>query len=326
MKSAVIIANMGGPDSLESVEPFLFNIFSDPDIIDLRLPNFMRKRFAHWLARKRVDKSRDIYRQIGDKSPLLDITNQQAASLEKELNENGQDTFQVFSAMRYWHPLIEDVWGEIVGSNYDKIIAVSLYPFYSTPTTGSLVKLISKLQKRDNINDNKVLIADRYGSHTTFIAAMVDAIQRGLSEHREVKNVLLSAHSIPVRRIKKGDPYQIEIDSSLEQIKSRLPQNINVHLSYQSKLGPVKWLEPATPDKIAELANDGVTDLFVCPFGFVADNSETLYEIEILYKKMAKEKGIKKFIRLDCLNTDPLFIKALKEIVMQKFTESVKAH
>ena len=136
MKTAIILANMGGPDSLEAVQPYLTNIFSDPDIIDIPLPKRWRGHFARWLAKRRGSESREIYRQIGGKSPLTEITAQQARLLESKLNEPNRDTFVVFTAMRYWHPFFEDVWRQVLARNFDRLIVVSLYPFYSKATSG----------------------------------------------------------------------------------------------------------------------------------------------------------------------------------------------
>jgi ferrochelatase len=322
MKVAVIISNMGGPDSLEAVEPYLYNIFSDPDIIDIPLPAPLRKRFVRWFAGKRAPKSVGIYRQIGDRSPLLDITQNQAQLLEAALNRNGTTDFRVFPAMRYWHPFVEVVWSEIVSGGFDKLVVLSMYPFYSSTTTGSLVNLVERLNRDSDFSRDDLLIIDRYGDHPAFINAMVEQILRFLVKEaihdREHMNVLCSVHSIPARRVKKGDPYRAEVERAVEAIQKRLPENVRLDLAFQSKIGPIKWLEPATPDKIDELAARGVRELVAYPLGFVADNSETLYEIGILYKNRALAKGIEHFYRIDALNTDALFIDALDQIVMEK--------
>lgn len=323
MKVAVIMSNMGGPDSLESVEPYLVNIFSDPDIIDIPLPGPLRKRFVRWFAAKRAPESIEIYRQIGNRSPLLDITQDQARLLEESLNESGTAIFRVFPAMRYWNPFVEDVWSNIVSSGFDKIVVLSMYPFYSTTTSGSLVNLLSQLHRGGEFDPENVIMIDRYGDHPAFTNAMVEQILRVLVTEdfrdRDCINVLCSVHSIPVRRVKKGDPYRTEVERSVDAMQKRLPENVRMELAFQSKIGPIKWLEPSTPDKIDELAARGVKELVVFPLGFVADNSETLYEIGILYRDRALEKGVERFHRIDALNTDELFIDALNQIVLEKF-------
>lgn len=328
MSTAVIISNMGGPDSLESVAPYLFNIFKDPDIIDIPLPEFLRMRFVRWLAQKRAPESREIYEQIGGKSPLLDITRQQAALLEAELRGEMGDNVTVFPAMRYWHPFIEDVWNKIISAGFTRLVVVTLYPFYSTTTTGSLMNLIAQLNKDQHFSGDNLVLIDRFGSHPLFIRAMADQIMTAVKEKNKAEtdpvHLLLSAHSIPMKRIRKGDPYHAEVEAAVAELKSALPPNFTVHNAYQSKLGPIQWLSPATPDMIDELAGAGIRELFAYPLGFVADNSETIYEIGILYGNQAVDKGISGFHRIDALNTHPLFIRTLSEIIIDKSTSTGK--
>jgi ferrochelatase len=316
MKIAVMIVNMGGPDSLEAVEPYLYNIFKDPDIIDIPLPEFLRRRFVRWLSGRRAPKSREIYAKIGGRSPLNDITDQQALLLEKALNNCDKATFRVFTAMRYWFPLVEDVWQKICSQGFEKLIVVSLYPFYSTTTAGSLEKLIQRLNKAGDYPLENLQFIGSFGNHPLFIKAMIEQIRTSLSGKEQ--NLLFSAHSIPMRRIKGGDPYQQEIEQAVKQISEQLPSGIRVHLSYQSKVGPIAWLGPATADAIKTLAKNKVKDLLVYPLGFVSDNSETIYEIDILYKDLAFAAGMTTFTKIDALNDDPLFIDALKNIVMER--------
>ncbi|NIO00781.1 MAG: ferrochelatase [Candidatus Latescibacteria bacterium] len=319
-----MISNIGGPDSLDAVRPYLSNFFRDPDIIDIPMPSIIRERFARWLAKKREPESKAIYEKIGGKTPLTAITQKQAALLEESLNATGVDEFRVFPAMRYWHPLIDDVWREIVANGFKRLVVVTLFPFYSKSTTGSLVKHIEYLNRSKDFDGENLIIIDRYGDHPAFVKAMVEQIKRALREdtvsNEEPVELLLSAHSIPLRLIKKGDPYRDEVERSVEAIKSLLPNSVGLHLSYQSKLGPVKWLEPATSAKIDELAEKGVKHLLVYPLGFVADNSETVYEIGMFFKDRALNKGIKTFRRIGALNTDALFIDALKQIVIEKWS------
>ena len=321
MKIAILLTNMGGPDSLDAVEPYLVNIFSDPDIIDLPGPASWQKYFARWLAGKRVEKSRKIYRDIGGKSPLNDISKEQAERLQAQLNNQtaGTHRFDVFPAMRYWHPLIEDVWAKVLQNGYDQIIFLSMYPFYSSTTSGSLTNLVNQLLSQHAGELPEVRIIDRFGSHPLFIKAMAMQIRQALSENDIIgrTDVVLSAHSIPLKRIKKGDPYQNEIETALALLRAELPENIVLHLSYQSKIGPVKWLGPGTLDKVGELALQGIQILVVYPFGFVADNSETIQEIGIVIKKKAIESGISRYFRVDALNADKRFIDALTAIVAE---------
>ncbi len=320
MKTAVMISNMGGPHDLDAVECYLYNIFMDPDIIDIPLPGFLRRKFIAWFAKKRAPESTEIYNKIGGKTPLTEITYKQAQLLENKLNSNGNSGFKVYVAMRYWYPFVEEVWEKIIKEGYKKLIIVTLYPFYSTTTTGSLVSLINRLNADKTFADEDITIIDRYGDHPLFIQAMVNLIKENLKDNR-YKDLLLSAHSIPMKRIKKGDPYRDEVQQSVKLIKKELPRDINFHLCYQSKVGPIEWLSPQTDETVVKLAEQGVKDLLAYPLGFVADNSETIYEIGMLYKNLAEEKGITNFKRIDALNTNPIFIDALADLVLTRFKE-----
>jgi protoporphyrin/coproporphyrin ferrochelatase len=314
MKTAVLISNMGGPDSQDDIQEYLYNIFSDPYILDIPLPSFFRKRFVEWFSTKRVPKSREIYSQIGGKSPLLEITQKQAVALETVLNPNGPH-YKVFVAMRYWHPLVEEVWKKVMAQNFEKIIVVSLYPFYSTTTTGSLVNLVKNLVSECKTKV-PIEIIDRFGSDDLFIQAMYQQIIGSIGPNEKGIDLLLSTHSIPLKRIKNGDPFQKQVEDAAKKLELLLPDNIKVHLCYQSKIGPVKWLGPSTQDKIKEIAKNGAKELVVYPFGFVADNSETIYEIGMLYQQLAAENDITNYKRIDALNDEPLFIETLKSKIL----------
>jgi len=317
MKTAVIICNMGGPNKLDDVQQYLTNIFEDPAIINYPVGQFIRNKFAAALAKSRVEESKEIYRKLGGKTPLLDITNQQCTALEKSLNIENSNSFSVLPAMRYWHPFIEETWQKVAADSFDKIVFVSLYPFYSFTTSGSLLTEVSKMNKKFPDTANKTVCVDRFGSHPKFIEAMAAEINKALKANPAYKDLLLSAHSIPMRSIKKGDPYRKEIGETVDLLKKQLPSDINVHLAFQSKVGPVEWLGPATDDKIAGLAENGVKKLLAYPLGFIADNSETIYEIGMLYGDLASKKGITDFKRIDSLNSNPIFIEALKSLVLE---------
>ena len=313
---AVIICNMGGPDNLEAVKPYLTNIFQDPAILSYPVGQFLRNRLAAMLVKSRLEDSKDIYRLIGGKTPLLEITHQQAVALATRLNSKNKGSFTVIPAMRYWHPFIEDVWEKVAADAFDKIVFVSLYPFYSYTTSGSLLAKVADMKKMYKDTADKTVEVDRFGNHPQFIEAIAGQINDALKSHPGHKDVLLSAHSIPMRSIKKGDPYRDEIEQSVNRLKQQLPADINLYLAFQSKVGPVDWLGPATDDTIQELAQKGVKKLLVYPLGFVADNSETIYEIGMLYGDLAKEKGIADYIRIDSLNTDPIFVDTLTSLVL----------
>ncbi|MFZ3137853.1 MAG: ferrochelatase [Thermodesulfovibrionales bacterium] len=323
----VILLNLGGPDSLQAVRPFLYNLFSDKQIIRLG-PSFMQKPLAWLISTIRSKKTEQYYKLIGGKSPILDITKAQAKALEECLNselrtQNSEHSFKVFIGMRYWSPFIEDIIPEIYNNGIRKVIALSLYPQYSVTTSGSS---ISKLKEVLSNYQMETVYISSWHAHPLYIEALVDLIKKGIESFtvnakRRTQNaepevhVLFSAHSLPQKIIDEGDPYADQTIETIQEITKRIP--LKWHLSYQSKSGPVQWLEPSTEDKIKELAGEGVKNLLVVPISFISDHIETLYEIDILYKKLAESLGIN-LKRADSLNTHPAFIKALKDIVISE--------
>lgn len=318
--TGVLLLNLGGPDSIQAVRPFLYNLFSDRMIIQLG-PSFLQKPIAGIISFFRSKKTEKYYKLIGGKSPILDITQAQANALENALNKTGENNiFKVFIGMRYWHPFIEDAVLEILQNKIKKIIALSLYPQYSITTSGSSFARLEEVSKQYGLQIDKI---EFWYNHPLYIDALVDVIRKGIESFIQNKgsysfsevHVLFSAHSLPKKIIDAGDPYEKQISETINEITRRI--NIQWYLSYQSKSGPVEWLEPSTEDKLKELSHTGVKNLLVVPISFVSDHIETLYEIDILYKSLANELGIN-MKRADSLNTHPLFIEALKDIIMKK--------
>ncbi len=324
----VVLLNLGGPDSLQAVKLFLYNLFSDRQIIQLG-PPFLQKPLAWLISTIRSKKTEKMYAMIGSKSPILDITVAQAKALEEALNSSliphpSSLSFKVYVGMRYWRPLIEEVIPKIYNDGIRKLIALSLYPHYSLATSGSSLSKFKEVATRYPI---ETFCIPSWFNHPLYIKALVDVIRKGFesfkSEIRNLKSeidvhVLFSAHSLPMKIIDKGDPYVNQIKGTIDEITWQMP--IKWHLSYQSKSGPVKWLEPSTDERLKELAKEGVKDILVVPISFVSDHIETLYEIDILYKNIANKLGIK-LKRVDSLNTHPHFIEALKDIVEKSVKE-----
>lgn len=319
----VVLLNLGGPDSLEAVRPFLYNLFSDREIIRLG-PSIMQKPLAWLIAALRHKKTESYYRLIGGKSPIFAITTAQAEALGQSLNSlrsgtegTPRESFRVFVGMRYWHPLIGEVVPEICAAGITKIVAIGLYPHYSVATTGSS---LSSLQKAVTRLPVEVFSVPSWYDHPLYIDALVEKIKSGLAsfDSGEVR-VLFSAHSLPKKFIEDGDPYVDHIQGTIRAVLEKIP--IRHHLSYQSKSGPVAWLEPSTETMIEELAREGVRNLLVVPVSFVSDHIETLYEIDILYKQMAEERGIQ-LRRIESLNVAPLFIEALADIALKAAREA----
>ncbi len=322
----VILLNLGGPDSIQAVKPFLYNLFSDRQIIRLG-PPFMQKPLAWLISELRSRKTEKYYSLIGGKSPIVEITAAQAKALERELNSSGvpdpsSPVFRAYTGMRYWHPLIEEVIPRMHGEGIKKIIGLGLYPHYSVATSGSSFSKFGEVVSRYQIDTVRI---ESWFNNPYYIDALVDVIRKGfdsfspspLTPHPsslDDVHVLFSAHSLPQKIIDQGDPYVDQIMGTILEILKKI--DMKWHLSYQSKSGPVKWLEPSTEEKIRELAKGGVRNLLVVPISFVSDHIETLYEIDILYKDLAESLGVR-LRRVESLNTLPLFIKALKDVVLR---------
>jgi ferrochelatase len=318
-KIGVVLLNLGGPDSLQAVRPFLYNLFSDRKIIQLG-PPFLQKPLAWLIATLRSKKTESYYRLIGGRSPIIDITNAQAKALEETLNYNSAAPFfKVYVGMRYWHPLIEDVIPQIYNDGIRKLIGLSLYPQYSLATSGSSLSKFREVTSK-RYTEVEIFCTPSWYDHPLYIEALVDVIKKGLKSFDSELNVrvLFSAHSLPEKFIDEGDPYVRHIERTIEEIVKRIP--IKWNLSYQSKSGPVKWLGPSTGEKLKELAGGNVKNILIVPISFVSDHIETLYEIDILYMQMAKGLGIN-LRRTDSLNTHPLFIEALKDIAIKNVKE-----
>ena len=293
--------------------PFLFNLFSDREIIKLG-PPFLQRPLARLIATLRSGKTESMYRLIGGKSPLLEITASQAKALEEALNSGSgirNSEFKVYVGMRYWRPYIEHTVKQMHADGIKDVVGLSLYPHYSIATTGSAMSKFDEAVKQYAMNSCRI---SSWYNHPMYIDALVDSIETGLAAFPGTDvEVLFSAHSLPLSIVDSGDPYVSHIEGTIEKVKERI--DIKWHLSYQSKSGPVKWLQPSTDDKIRELALHGVKNLLVVPVSFVSDHIETLYEIDILYKEMAGRLGIR-LVRAESFNTRPMFIGALEDLVM----------
>lgn len=315
----VILLNLGGPDSSKAVKPFLYNLFSDRDIIRLG-PSFLQKTIASIIVNTRAKKTMKAYDMIGGRSPLLDITSAQAQALERVLNTSSaakhpSGYFKIYVGMRYWHPFIEEAVDLTQKDDLSRVIALSLYPQYSVATTGSSVKNFESAAKRYYID---YLCVTSWFKHPGYIDAIIKKIKEGMTGFKERPALLFSAHSLPRRLIDGGDPYVDEIHGTIEAITKRI--DIQWYLSYQSKTGQVKWLEPTTERMLSELAGKGIKNLLVVPVSFVSDHIETLYEIDIVYKDSAQRLGIN-LKRIASLNTSPDFIEALADIVTKNAEE-----
>lgn len=320
-KVGVVLLNLGGPDSLEAVEPFLYNLFVDPDIINFPGSFLVRKWLARLISSKRHPRIQEQYKKIGGKSPLKEFTLGQAALLEKQLNENFPA--RVFAAMRYWHPFTAEVLDEIEKEGIKKVILLPLYPQYSKATTESSVKeWQAQLAARGGIDGLEWSLIEHYYDFPPYLDAFIERINAGLekfpADMRDKVDILFSAHGTPMKLVREGDPYSGHICETVSAIMARGGWKNMHHLCFQSKVGPQKWLTPSTPDVIEELAAKGVRDMLLVPVAFASDHLETLFELGIEYRHVATEKGVERYEVTEGLNYSEKFIDALAQLVFGK--------
>ncbi|MGF1498168.1 MAG: ferrochelatase [Elainellaceae cyanobacterium] len=314
----ILLLNLGGPEQLEDVRPFLFNLFSDPEII--RLPaTWLQKPLAWLISTTRARKSKENYRQIGGGSPLRHITEEQASALQAALEHRGQDA-QVYIGMRYWYPFTEEAIARIKRDGIEHLVILPLYPQFSISTSGSSFRLLEQIWQDDaalQAIDHTVITSwyDRPG----YLQAMAQLIAQELDQldDPDSAHVFFSAHGVPLSYVEEaGDPYQREIEACVDLIMKTLDRPNSHTLAYQSRVGPVEWLKPYTEDAIQDLAAEGVNTLVVVPISFVSEHIETLQEIDMEYREIAEEAGIEHFRRVPALNTHPVFIDELANLVM----------
>jgi protoporphyrin/coproporphyrin ferrochelatase len=316
MKVGVLLFNLGGPETLHDVKPFLYRLFSDPEIIHVKFSP-LRKAIAYTIATLRRKTSEGYYSQIGGGSPLRRLTEEQARALADELKRRGRDV-ATFVGMCTWHPFLFEAIDKIDETDIDSLVILPLFPQYSVTTTGSgFAALRQLIDKHPQFKKLDVQWICSWADQPTYIESFVQAIQRELGKFKDIEKVhlLFSAHSIPESYVRNGDPYLEQTKETVELIMDRLGRRNPYQLSFQSKIGPVKWLEPFTSDVLVELGKKGVDDVLVIPVSFVSEHIETLYELDILFRKVAAEAGVENFRRVPALNSDPTFIKALADIV-----------
>ena len=317
-KTAVVLFNLGGPDALASVEPFLFNLFCDPDIFNIP---FGQRLFARVVSRRRAPKVHARYRHIGGSSPINMWTERQRAMLEASLREDVEGV-TVHTAMRYWHPLIQVAAAELSSHPRDRIVLLPLYPHYSVTTTGSA---FNEWQRRYSGDAAVVTRVSSYHDHPGYIAAVNERIDQALGRfpgavQAEVR-ILFSAHGIPEKLVKKGDPYSDQIHKTVSAVMAARRFSHRHHLCFQSRVGPVKWLSPSTEEMIRFLAADRRNHLLVVPISFVSDHIETLFELDVEYRQVAEAAGIENYHVMTGLNDSGTFVAALKDIALKALAD-----
>lgn len=320
-KTAVILFNLGGPDEVKAIKPFLFNLFNDPAIINL--PKFLRFVVAKMISARRAVKAKDIYNKIGGKSPILELTNLQAKALEESLSLGNKDSeYKVFVSMRYWHPMSDTVVKNVKNYAPDHVILLPLYPQFSTTTTESSFKDWEKSARENNLLIPTTKICC-FPSDLSFVAAhaklIKDAYWKASEEGKP--RILFSAHGLPQKVVDAGDPYQWQVEKTVLQIVQVLSiEDVDYSICYQSKVGPLKWLEPSLEEEIIKAGEEKIPVLIV-PVSFVSEHSETLVELDIEYRKLAERYGVTAYVRVPALGVEPLFIEALSDLCVKTSKE-----
>lgn len=324
-KIAIILFNLGGPDKLSSVKPFLFNLFNDSAIINLPQP--FRFLLAKFISSRREKKSQNIYKQIGGKSPILDISEAQAHALEKELSFFGN--FKVFVSMRYWHPMSKKIIKDVFEYQPEQLILLPLYPQFSTTTTeSSFADFIEKFNIEQNFRKTKIDVKQVccYFEEPSFILAHAKLLKQTIGKYYENLQdlrFLFSAHGLPQKLIDQGDPYVFQVEKTTAKIienfqellrkEGHKPTKLDSKVCYQSKVGPLQWTGPSLENEIRRCALDKKIPVII-PVAFVSEHSETLVELDIDYFNLAKKLGIVDYLRVPALNSDGHFIQSLVEM------------
>ena len=318
-KRAVILFNLGGPDSLQAVQPFLYNLFKDPAIVNLKA--LFRIPIAKLISVRRAKVAQKIYEQMGGKSPILELTLKQVKALETALrNHYGKDPVQVFLCMRYWYPMSSETIRDVISFDPDEILLLPLYPQFSTTTTGSSLKDWETTAKKGLLNKPTYSVCC-YGTQSKWVKVQGELLSEVISNISEPKNyrVLFSAHGLPKKIINRGDPYQWQVEESASSIAkySNIP-NSDWKVCYQSRVGRLEWIGPSVEEELERASKDSV-GVIILPIAFVSEHSETLVELDIEYLKLAKELGVRGYYRVPAIGDHPTFIDGLKETVITAF-------
>lgn len=311
MRLAIVLFNLGGPDSPEAVEPFLRNLFSDPAII--QLPGIIRLPLARWIARRRAPVARAIYDHIGGRSPILIETQDQARALERAVTDDQMEA-KAFVAMRCWHPFSDGAALAVKQFGPDKIVLLPLYPQYSTTTSASSLKDWDRAARKAGLNVPTSRVCC-YPDNPGFVAAAAQRIRASLENPVPGLSyrLLLSAHGLPKRVIEGGDPYQWQVERTAAALVEELGIS-DARVCYQSRVGPLKWLEPSTDAEIRRAGAEG-KGVIVAPIAFVSEHSETLVELDIEYAKLAREAGVPDYRRAGTVSSHPAFVEGLATLV-----------
>ena len=312
--TAVVMMNLGGPASLDDVEPYLFNLFSDRDLIQLPLGFLWQKQLARRISRTRAPDSREIYAAIGGRSPILEHTTAQARAVEELLGPG----YRTYVGMRSWEPYIGEAVDRLVADGAEEVVALPLYPQRSRTTSGSAMRELRRMLKKKapSLPVHEVCcFPDTPGLVGSWLEKILPIYDGISAERRGSAHVLFSAHGLPQKVIDRGDPYLAQVQASVRAVMDGLPAGLSHSLSFQSRATRAKWLEPATEDELERLASLGVKDVIVVPIAFVTEHVETLYELDMLLKEPAVAAGIDGYHRVDAPGTAPKLMEELAELV-----------
>lgn len=313
-KIGVVLFQLGGPDSLQAIEPFLYNLFSDPDIIDFPFARIARQPLAKLISTTRAKHVAHHYAEIGGKSPILEFTRRQASALEAELRR--EFDARVVVAMRYWRPFTEEAIAELAAFAPEEVVLLPLYPQYSKTTTGSSLNEWNRRFHTNGWNPRTHLVRE-FHEDAAYLDAVVKAVDQSIRDLDDISDLdmVFSAHSVPVAVIEQGDPYQRQIERTVDLVWRRGGWPARRHICYQSKVGASKWLRPSMHETIQRLAAAGSRSILVVPISFVSDHVETLHEIDIEHREQARSLGVEDFRMMPGLNDSPPFIAALAGLV-----------
>jgi protoporphyrin/coproporphyrin ferrochelatase len=312
----LVVLNLGGPSSLDDVEPFLRRLFGDPDVIQLGWLSFLQPLLARRIAKSRGPESRAAYQRIGGRSPIRDESTAQADAVAAELARRGLSVKPVI-AMAAWHPFADEALAALAAEGVERAVAVPLYPHESRATTGSSLNQLEEARARRG--GIEIAAIRRYPDADGYLRAVIAQIEEAIAtlppEHRATAPVLFSAHGLPESYIKRGDPYLDDIRVTVDTVTRRLALGARAHLCFQSRVGPQRWLQPATDALLDQLAAQGTTAVVVVPIAFTGEHIETLEELDIRYRERAAQAGIVHFARARTVGCHPAFISALADLV-----------
>ncbi len=318
--TGIVMMNLGGPKTLDDVNPFLLKLFEDREIIQLPVQRFL----GPWIANRRTKSVRQKYDEIGGGSPILAWTEEQGRGMCERLDQLSPETapHKFYVAFRYVEPFSEDALKAMKADGVKRAVAFTQYPQFSCSTTGSSLNELWRAAKNVGLqSDFEWSVIDRWPTHPRFIEAMTETVKEGLAQFDEADRddvlILFSAHSLPMDVINRGDAYPAEVGASVHEVMTRLDYSHEYLLSYQSDVGPVPWLGPSTETVLEDLGEKKRRNVLVVGIAFTSDHIETLHELDIEYGEVAHKAGITNFKRAPALNGMPLFQDALAEVVLE---------